>query len=135
MARRMLTNLLVPCEGIKEEICYIKDSDGYYISENEKVYVNYGNNQFFPKKLQVKAGYYYADIKYNGKMKHRRVHRLVAEAFIENPYNLPIVGHKDNNKLNPIKSNLYWTTIQDNTQKAFDDGLQINSKGYEDSQS
>lgn len=135
MAKRLFTNLLVPYEDIKEEIRYITDSDNYYISESGKVYINYGNNQFFQKKIQIKAGYYYADIKYNGEMKHKRVHRLVAEAFIENSNNLPIVGHKDNNKLNPIKNNLYWTTIQDNTQKAFDDGLQINSKGYEDSQS
>lgn len=78
---------------------------------------------FFSKKLQIKAGYYYADIKYNGEMKHKRVHRLVADAFIENPHNLPIVGHKDNNKLNPNKNNLYWTTIQENTQKAYEDGL------------
>lgn len=66
-------------------------------------------------------------------MKHRRVHILVAEAFIENPNALLIVGHKDNNKLNPHKNNLYWTTIQENTQKAFDDNLQINDAGYSDS--
>lgn len=135
MAKQLLTEFLVSRKYIKEEIRYIKDSDDYYMSENGKVYVDYGNNLFFPKQLQIRAGYYYADIKYNGKMKHKRVHRLVTEAFIENPNNLPVVGHKDNNKLNSIKDNLYWTTVQENTQKAFDDGLQVNDKGYEDSQS
>ena len=66
-------------------------------------------------------------------MKHCRVHILVAKAFLENPNNLPIVGHKDNNKLNPVKENLYWTTIQENTQKAYNDKLQVNDSGYDDS--
>ena len=34
-----------------------------------------------------------------------------------------------------IKINLYWTTNKENIQKAVDDGLLINDKGYEDSQS
>ena len=135
MAKRLLLDQLIHESSIKEKIEYIKDSDDYYISESGNVYVDYGNHYFFQKKNVIKANYYYCDIKYKGIMKHKRVHRLVAEAFVPNPANLPIVGHYDNNKLNPHKSNLYWTTVQENTQKAFDDELQINAKGYEDSQS
>ena len=43
--------------------------------------------------------------------------------------------HKDNNKSNPIASNLQWGTVSQNTQQAYEDGLQINTKGWEDSQS
>ena len=135
MAKRLLTEQLINIKNISEEIKYIKDSDNYFISENGNVYVEYEINKFFLKKNQIKKGYYYCDIKYDGEMKHKRVHILVAEAFLENPNNLPVVGHKDNNKLNPVKSNLYWTTNQENTQKAYDDGLQINDSGYEDNQS
>jgi hypothetical protein len=93
MARRLMLDSLIDLKNIKEEIKYITDSDGYYISENGNVYVDYGNNKFFHKKNQIAQGYYYCSIKYNGEMKHRRVHILVARAFIDNPNNLPIVGH------------------------------------------
>lgn len=135
MAKRLLENQLIKIENIKEEIRFITNSDGYYISENGNVYVDYGNNQYFLKKNQIKQGYYYCDIKYDGEMKHKRVHILVAQEFIPNPNNLSVVGHKDNNKLNNTILNLYWTTTADNTKKAFDDKLIKNSQGYEDNQS
>lgn len=65
----------------------------------------------------------------------RRVHRLVAQAYIPNPNNLPIVGHYNNIKNDNRVENLYWTTDSENTKKAFDDNLIKNAKGYEDSQS
>ena len=85
-------------------------------------------------------GYVYGSIKYilpNGKRENRqrRIHILVAETFIPNPNNYPIVGHKNNIKSDNRVENLYWTTYAENTQKAVDDGLLVNDKGYNDSQS
>lgn len=52
----------------------------------------------------------------NGKRRNYRVHRLVAEAFIPNPDNLPMVNHKDEDKLNNIVSNLEWCDNTYNSQ-------------------
>lgn len=44
----------------------------------------------------------------------KRIHKLVAEAFIPNPLNLPEINHQDGNKNNCRESNLEWCTRRDN---------------------
>lgn len=53
-------------------------------------------------------GYLQVDLCKNGKVKKFLVHRLVAEAFLPNPDNLPEVNHKDENKQNNNVENLEW---------------------------
>lgn len=62
-----------------------------------------------------KNGYFKVDLYNRGKNKQLLVHRIVAEAFIPNPNNLPVVNHKDENKLNNSVDNLEWVTYKDNT--------------------
>ena len=56
----------------------------------------------------TKNGYLLVGLYKNGKVKFHLIHRLVAEAFIPNPNNLPEVNHKDENKLNNNAENLEW---------------------------
>ena len=55
-------------------------------------------------------GYCYLDLRKDGQDIKSRVHRLVAEAFIDNPEDKPIVHHKDTNRRNNKVSNLQWMT-------------------------
>lgn len=57
-----------------------------------------------------KSGYLYVMLSKDGADYMKKVHRLVAEAFVPNPNNLPYVNHKDENKRNNISSNLEWCT-------------------------
>ena len=51
-----------------------------------------------------------------GMVKAIRVHKAVAETFIPNPDNLPVVHHKDENKGNPDWTNLEWVSSKKNTE-------------------
>ena len=49
-----------------------------------------------------------------GDRRPKKVHRLVAMAFIENPKNLPCINHKDENKENNYFENLEWCSVEYN---------------------
>lgn len=59
----------------------------------------------------------------DGKQKAFLVHRLIAEAFIPNPDNLPEVNHIDGNPANNRAENLEWCTRSENANHAFRTGL------------
>lgn len=54
------------------------------------------------------SGYFKVCLCSNGKVKQLYVHRLVAQAFLDNPNNLPEVNHKDENPSNNYVSNLEY---------------------------
>ena len=64
------------------------------------------------------GGYKFVAIYYDGERKRKLVHRLVAEAFLPNPENLPVVNHKDQNPSNNNAENLEWCTVQYNVTYA-----------------
>ena len=76
----------------------------YKHTGKEKI-INFGKN---PK------GYYKVALFNDSIRKDTLVHRMVAEAFIPNPDNLPHVNHKDENKTNNRVDNLEWCTNQYN---------------------
>ena len=68
-------------------------------------------------------GYYKVDLYSNGKRTSVRVHRLVAEAFIPNPNELPQINHIDGNKENNNVKNLEWVNNSQNMIHAYRTGL------------
>ena len=57
------------------------------------------------------SGHNYVLLSKNGKPKRESVHRLVGNAFIPNPNNLPYMNHKDENPDNNRVENLEWCTV------------------------
>lgn len=85
---------------------------GYEVSENGDVRnVKTGRTL---KPITNKKGYLRVRMKRDEMTISSVVHRLVAEAFVENPLNLPQVNHKDGNKKNNHFSNLEWMTGSEN---------------------
>lgn len=52
-----------------------------------------------------------------GNRTHKKVHRLVAEAFVGNPFGKPHINHIDGNKQNNSYTNLEWVTDAENKAK------------------
>ena len=75
-------------------------------------------------KPELVKGYLRVGLYKNGKTKNHFVHSLVAQAFIPNPENKPLVNHIDGNRLNNNIANLEWCTPRENVQHALRLGLQ-----------
>lgn len=75
-----------------------------------------------------KDGYMQVVLCKDGLRKTHRVHRLVAEAFIPNRDNLPVVNHLDGVKDNNCVENLEWCDVSHNTKHAYKIGS-LNQKG------
>lgn len=73
-------------------------------------------------------GYSSVSLSKNGKRISKKVHRLVARAFILNPHGYRVTNHLDGNKKNNAASNLEWTTVAANNQHAWDNGLNRNTE-------
>lgn len=67
-----------------------------------------------------KDGYWVICLCKHNKRRNHFVHRLVAEAFISNKENYPVVNHKDEDKKNNLVSNLEWCTVAYNN--TYNDG-------------
>lgn len=85
----------------------IKDYENYQISDTGIVINKKTGREL---KQQEKKKYMNVSLFKNGKKKNKLVHRLVAEAFIENIKNYPQVNHKNENTHDNCVDNLEWCT-------------------------
>ena len=125
---------------ISDELILLEESNVDYITKSGDVYKYSSDTGLYYKRTKTinkHNGYAYVSIRFkkDNKNKNRRLHILLAKTFLKNPNNYKIVGHKNNNKADNRLENLYWTTNQENTQKAFDDKLNIQKKGIDDDNS
>jgi hypothetical protein len=86
--------------------------ESYLIYENGDV-ENLNTNKMLKGSIS-ENGYRYYRLSLNNEKKMFYTHRLVAEHFLENPNNLPVINHKDGNKLNNEVSNLEWASYSTN---------------------
>lgn len=91
----------------------IKGWERYQITDDGRVWSKISNKWLTPKKTE--DGYLRVCLcGEHGERRQVCIQRLVAEAFIPNPQNLPQVNHKDENKENNCAWNLEWCTPQYN---------------------
>jgi hypothetical protein len=83
------------------------------VNDNGRVYDKPLSGKQMKQSMHTK-GYKTVSLTKDGKTKLCFVHRIVAEAFILNPDNLPLVNHKDEDKTNNFLENLEWCTASYN---------------------
>lgn len=123
---------------LKKKWKEIKGYEGKYIVSNYGEIISlprYKNNHSKKQYVEPKEiprytnsvnGYVYVALYKDGNMRNIRLHRLVAEAFVEKIKNKNQINHIDGNKQNNRADNLEWYTSQENMRHAYNIGLKNN---------
>lgn len=101
----------------------IKDFPDYFVSTEGLIYSFV--RPYNPRIMSTytnQYGHHYVDLTNHTGRHKLLVHRLVAEAFIPNPNNYPIVRHLNDEPHENIPDNLAWGTYADNTRDAVEHG-------------
>ena len=109
---------------MKEEWKDIPNYEGLYQISNLGNIKRKKDNYIF-KKNKNNGGYRIVTLTKNKIEKNVSVHRLVAQAFIPNPNNLPQINHIDGNKMNNNVNNLEWCTQSENMKHAYINNLEV----------
>lgn len=114
---------------MEEEWRPVKGYEGLYEVSNMGRVKSLHRSQIIILKQHVDhSGYMHVCLNKDGTPNTKRVHRLVAIAFIQNPNNYEIVNHKDGNKKNNTVDNLEWCTQSYNIKHAYHNSLMNRNK-------
>ena len=107
-------------KGLPQEIWRdIVNYEGLYqVSNLSRVKSFYGNKPRILKHHIDIDGYAVVSLSRNAQDRVFGVHVLVAQAFIDNPDNKPLVHHQDSSRLHSCVWNLEWVTVSENAQYA-----------------
>lgn len=94
----------------------IKGNKFHFVTPDGRVLSFAKDKPVWRKPTPDKDGYLCIGIKISGKNTTRKIHRLVAEAFIPNPENKPEVNHKNGVKSDNRIDNLEWATAKENSR-------------------
>jgi len=97
--------------------------ENYSVTKDGKVFSNFSNKFIKPFLRESSYEYLYVNLYNNGKKSKHSIHRLVANAYIANPYNKPQVNHINGKKLDNRLENLEWATASENGLHAYKNGL------------
>lgn len=105
----------------------VENYPNYFISNTGVLKRVYKNGNSLIKSYYVhKNKYKRVHMSNSNGIKFFNIHRLVASAFIPNPYNKEDVNHIDGDKMNNHVSNLEWATRKENIKHSWDNGFQDN---------
>lgn len=103
----------------------VKGYEGLYqVSNLGRIKSFHKEDEIIMKCFLSKNGYVRVCLTKFGVGSKKLVHRLVAQAFIPNPNNLPQVNHKDGNKQNNKVDNLEWCTPSENMLHSYKNNLE-----------
>ena len=109
----------------------IKGYEGYYTVNPHGDVFSLKSGKIM-KPCRSNNGYMQVHLTKDGTTKSFKIHRLVAEAFIPNPLNLPQVNHIDENKENNEAWNLEWCTASYNMNYKDGQKRRALNRNYED---
>lgn len=98
--------------GRVKRLSYIKELSSSFNPKIKKPVII--QERILKPAIHPKNSYMYVSLCKDNKPTTYRIHRLVAEAFLKNPDNLPMVNHKDEDRLNNRVDNLEWCNAKYN---------------------
>lgn len=119
--RFVLPEWASPCCDDEDDERWAEVDYGYYVSDRGRIWSGRSQKFLKPKRLD-RHGHVGLTIRNGDKPSYKYLHRLIAEEFIPNPDNLPVVRHLNDDPRDNHVDNLAWGTQRDNMYDCIENG-------------